>query len=166
MVIEECESVNIVYIKNVFYISITSFKSWHAICRCGCLQRTKRTLLMDSCAVVVGKCWLNTMTVWFSRAMGKSLKLFQLRWICCIKMYGFLIGRNSKTYLLSLCVLTTVETLFRSLIKPMWGTDTETRNLPPSVIRAPVFACCTAAFVHEGALYDILIVLWNIVGRT
>lgn len=157
MVIEECESVNIIYI-HVFYISIASFKSRLAICRCGCLQRTKRTLQMDSCAAAVGKCWLNTTTVWFPRAMAKSPKLFQLRWICCIKMYGFLIGRNSKNLFTDLlCVLlTTVETLFRSLIKPMWGTDTETQNLPPSVITVPVFACCTAAFVHAGALYYII----------
>ncbi|KAK9075785.1 hypothetical protein SSX86_004114 [Deinandra increscens subsp. villosa] len=41
--------------------------------RCGHLQRTGKTHQMDSCALVVGKCWLNTMIVWLQTTLVGSL---------------------------------------------------------------------------------------------
>ena len=110
--------------------------------RCGRLQRTKRTLLMDLCALVAGKCWSITTTAWHYQTMAEFLKLFLLRWISFIIMYCNLIGRNTY-YLSPMCDQVLVKFLCPDLlIKPCEALVQRHETCLP-VIRMPIIASST-----------------------
>ena len=124
--------------------------------RCGRLQRTKRTLLMDLCALVAGKCWSNTTTAWHHQTMAEFLKLFLLRWISCIIMYCCLIGRNTY-YLSPMCDRDLVKFLCPDLlIKPC---EALVQRLETCLtVWMPTMASSIGALglEHEGTLYYIV----------